>query len=251
MLISFLNRPVLAWQQPGQHSRRWLVECPRQHTPVTLRRLVYVFAASIFSSNLLFFCFVRDFIQDNGVCNVLHETAIVANFCKARLGGVAINYFGFCIKISANTDCLLSKLFFSQSMFWCYHISKCHISGNNVNVDFIEMSLFCSGCALFEYVIKREYVFTDKRLILACAVTILVFYSQSCWESSILPQTSTYQNKKYSDLSELWMFAHLCDLCRIRRQIRVRHASWRCHTSPSYSTTVHNANVVDSFLYEL
>ena len=36
--------------------------------------LVYVFAASIFPSNLLFHCFVRYFIQDNGVCNVLNET---------------------------------------------------------------------------------------------------------------------------------------------------------------------------------
>ena len=30
-----------------------------------------------------------------------------------------------------------------------------------MNVDCIE-SLFCPGCALFEYVIKREYVSTDK-----------------------------------------------------------------------------------------
>ena len=41
---------------------------------VTLRRLVYVFTSSDFSSNLLFHCLVRDFIQDNGVCNVLIET---------------------------------------------------------------------------------------------------------------------------------------------------------------------------------
>ena len=71
----------------------------------------------------------------------------------------------------ANTDCLLSKLFFSQSVFWHYRYSKCHISGNNVNVDGIELSSFCSECALFEYVMKREHVFTDKRLILTCAVT--------------------------------------------------------------------------------
>ena len=95
---------------------------------------------------------------------------IIANFRKARLGGVAINYFGFWITILANTDCLLSKLFFSQSMFWHYRYSKCHTSGNNVNVDGIEVSSFCSECALFEYVIKCEYVFTDKRLILTCAV---------------------------------------------------------------------------------
>ena len=85
---------------------------------VTLRRLVYVFASSVFSLNLLFNCFVSDFIQDNGVCNVLNETEIVANFHKARRGGVAINYFVFWIAILANPDCLLSNLFFSQSMFW-------------------------------------------------------------------------------------------------------------------------------------
>ena len=121
--MSVSNRPVLARQQSGQHSRSWLVECPKQLTRVTLRWLVYVFADSIFSTNLLFHCFVRDFIQDNGVCNVLNETEIIANFRKARLGGVAINYFGFWITILANTDCLLSKLFFSQSMFWCYLIA--------------------------------------------------------------------------------------------------------------------------------
>ena len=43
-----------------------------------------------------------------------------------------------------------------------------------MNVDGIEVSSFFSGCALFEYVIKREYVSTDKQLILACAVTYLV-----------------------------------------------------------------------------
>ena len=31
-----------------------------------------------------------------------------------------------------------------------------------MNVDCIEVSLFCPGCALFEYVIKGEYVSTDK-----------------------------------------------------------------------------------------
>ena len=40
-----------------------------------------------------------------------------------------------------------------------------------MSVDVIEVSSFCSECALFEYVIKREHVLTDKRLILACAVT--------------------------------------------------------------------------------
>ena len=132
---------------------------------MTLSRLVYTFTASIFSSNLLFHCFVRDFIQYNGVCTVLNETEIVANVHKARLGGVAINYFGFWITILANTDGLFSKLFirvYSRSMFWHYRYSKCHFSGNNVNDDCIEVSLFCPGCALFEYVIKREYLSTDK-----------------------------------------------------------------------------------------
>ena len=31
-----------------------------------------------------------------------------------------------------------------------------------MNDDCIEVSLFCPGCALFEYVIKRDYVSTDK-----------------------------------------------------------------------------------------
>ena len=33
-----------------------------------------------------------------------------------------------------------SKLFFSRSMFWYYRYSKCHISGNNINVDGVEVS---------------------------------------------------------------------------------------------------------------
>ena len=40
-----------------------------------------------------------------------------------------------------------------------------------MNVDGIEVSSFWSECALFECVLKREYIFTDKRLILECAVT--------------------------------------------------------------------------------
>ena len=83
---------------------------------MTLSRLVYIFTASIFSSNLLFH-FVRDFIQDNGVCTSLNETEIVANIHKARLGGVAINYFGFWITILANTDGLFSKLFARDRCF--------------------------------------------------------------------------------------------------------------------------------------
>ena len=63
------------------------------------------------------------------------------------------------------------KAVYSRLMFWHYRYSKCHISGNNVNVDCIVVSLFCPGCALFEYVIKREYVSTDKWLNLTCAVT--------------------------------------------------------------------------------
>ena len=31
-----------------------------------------------------------------------------------------------------------------------------------MNVDCIVVSLCCTGCALFKYVIKREYVYTDK-----------------------------------------------------------------------------------------
>ena len=101
--MSVSNRPVVARQQSGQHSHRWLVECPKQLTRVTLRRLVYVFAVTVFSSNLLFHCFVRDFIQDNGVCHFLIETDR-----SELLQGVAINYFGFWITILVNTD----------SMFW-------------------------------------------------------------------------------------------------------------------------------------
>ena len=44
-----------------------------------------------------------------------------------------------------------------------------------MNDDCIEVSLFCPGCALFEYVIKRDYVSTDKRLNLTCAVTYRVY----------------------------------------------------------------------------
>ena len=84
---------------------------------MTLSRLVDTFTASIFSSNLLFHCFVRDFIQDNGVCTVLNETEIVANVHKARLGGEAINYFGFWITILANTGGLFSKLFTRDRCF--------------------------------------------------------------------------------------------------------------------------------------
>ena len=40
-----------------------------------------------------------------------------------------------------------------------------------MNVNGEVVSPFCSECALLEYVIKREYVLTDERLILACAVT--------------------------------------------------------------------------------
>ena len=41
-----------------------------------------------------------------------------------------------------------------------------------MNVDGIEVSPFCSECALFEYVIKCEYDFTEKCLILTCAITL-------------------------------------------------------------------------------
>ena len=171
MLTSVSNRPVLARQQSGQHSHRWLVECPKQLTPVTWRRLVYVFAASIFSSNLLFNCFVRDFIQDNGVCNVLNETDHsepsqgktwrcgdqLCRFLDHNFGEYWLSSFK---AVFLAIDVLVLSLPYS----------KFHISGNNVNVDCIEVSSFCSGCALFEYVIKREYVFTEKRLILVWRV---------------------------------------------------------------------------------
>ena len=52
-----------------------------------------------------------------------------------------------------------SKLFFSQSIF--SGLSLFEVS-YKLNVDGIEVSSFCSECALFEYVIKREYVLTDK-----------------------------------------------------------------------------------------
>ena len=116
----------------------------------------------VLSSNLLFHCFVRYFIQDNGVCNVLNETEIVATFRKARFRGMAINYFGFWITILANTDCPLQSCFSRNRSFQHYCSSKYHISGNNVNIEGIEVSYFCSVCALFEYVIKHEYVLTDK-----------------------------------------------------------------------------------------
>ena len=72
---------------------------------------VDVFAATVISSNLLFHCFVRGFIQHNGVCNVLIEIEIVANFRKARLRGNAINYFGFWITILARLQTVLQSCF--------------------------------------------------------------------------------------------------------------------------------------------
>ena len=87
---------------------------------------------------------------------------VVANFRKARLRGMAINFFGFWITILENTGCLLQSCFSRNRSFRHYHYSKCHISGNKLNVDGIEVSSFCSECALFEYVIKHGYVLTDK-----------------------------------------------------------------------------------------
>ena len=103
------------------------------------------------------------------MCNVLNETdRSELSQGKMRCGD---QLFRFLDHNFGNFKPSISKLFFSQSIFWHYRYSKCHISGNNVNIDGIEVSSFCSERALFEYVIKREYVFTDKRLILACAVT--------------------------------------------------------------------------------
>ena len=106
--------------------------------------------ASVLSSNLLFHCFVRDFIQDNGVCNVLNETEIVANFCKARVRGTYGDQF--CRFLDHNFGKyrrLLQSCFSRNRSFQRYRYSKCHISGSKLNVDGIEVSSFCSECALF------------------------------------------------------------------------------------------------------
>ena len=63
------------------------------------------------------FAAVWDFIGDNEVCNVLNETEIVANSRKARLRGMAINFFGFWIIILANADCLLQSCFSRNRSF--------------------------------------------------------------------------------------------------------------------------------------
>ena len=73
-----------------------------------------------------------------------------------------INFVGFWITILANTDCPFQSCFSRNRSFQHYRYSKYHISGNNVNIDGIEVSHFCSVCALFEYVIKHKYVLTDK-----------------------------------------------------------------------------------------
>ena len=70
-----------------------------------------------------------------------------------------------------------------------------------MNVDGIEVSSFCSEWALFEYVIKREYVFTEKCLILACAVTYATD-NQQCDRPvtiSIYDHTSNNQHVKMLD----------------------------------------------------
>ena len=58
-----------------------------------------------------------DFIQDNGVCNVLNETEILANFHKASVRGVAINFFGFWITILENTDIYFKAVFLAIDLF--------------------------------------------------------------------------------------------------------------------------------------
>ena len=73
--------------------------------------------ASVLSSNVLFHCFVRVLIQDNGVCNVLNETEIVANFRKARVRGMAINFVGFWITVLENTDVYLKAVFLTIDLF--------------------------------------------------------------------------------------------------------------------------------------
>ena len=69
--------------------------------------------ASVLSSNLLFHCFVRDFIQDN----VLNETEIVANFRKARVRGMTINFVGFWITILENTVVYFKAVFLAIDLF--------------------------------------------------------------------------------------------------------------------------------------
>ena len=66
---------------------------------------------------------------------------------------MAINYFDFWMTILVNTDSTFKAVFLAIDRY-----SKCNISGNNVNVDGIDASSFCSERAIFEYVIKREYV---------------------------------------------------------------------------------------------
>ena len=73
---------------------------------------------------------------------------------------MAINFFGFWITILENTDVYFKAVFLAIDLFSIIAIRN--ISGNKLNVNGIEVSSFFSECALFEYVIKREYVLTDK-----------------------------------------------------------------------------------------
>ena len=56
-------------------TRTWFASLiGRMSQTAHLADFVYVFAASVFSSNLVIHYFDSDFIQDNRVCNVLNET---------------------------------------------------------------------------------------------------------------------------------------------------------------------------------
>ena len=117
--------------------------------------------ALVLSSNLLFHCFARNFIQDNGVCNV-YETEIVANFHKARVRGMVINFFRLLDHNFGKYRRLLQRCFSRNRPFQHYRYSKCHISGNKLNVDGIEVSSFCSECALFELCNKTRICFNRQ-----------------------------------------------------------------------------------------
>ena len=53
------------------------------------------------------------------------------------------------------------KMFFSKPYFSHFQHSNCCISGNNVNMDNIEVC-FSSECALFEYTIKHTDICLEK-----------------------------------------------------------------------------------------
>ena len=94
--------------------------------------------ASVLSSTLLLHCFVRDFIQDNGLCNVLNETDR-SELSQAKTERYGDQFFRVLDQILANTDGLLRSWFSRNRSFQRCRYSKCHICGNYVNVDGIEV----------------------------------------------------------------------------------------------------------------